>query len=138
MISLSTLINDDSFLKSIYGQSTLIHLPIGEVEGGGTGRMYGRATEQESSEKSILSKADFVSTRLFTNLITSEPTGCGVEERLLQEKMKNAMQNFLTKLQEDLFANLEKSNQGLNYEQKTAQKGKTRIGGYSVIDMRGC
>lgn len=118
MTSLLDLINEDNILKSIYGQSTPIHFQIGAVGAGDIGTMYEPMIDSESSEKPTLSKADFVLTPSFTNSITLEPIGCGQEERQLHEKMKSVTQLFLTRLQEDLFANSGRLIRGLNYEPK--------------------
>lgn len=92
-------------------------LPDGRLEDGLTINLYETTANQESLEKRTSLRVDYVLTPSYTNLIILEPTGCGVEEKRLLEKTRSAMQHFLTKSQDDLFANFARSIQRLGYEE---------------------
>lgn len=103
---------DDNFSRSTCGTYTLPPLQLGEEVVGDTGATHEPVTDSENLEKPTLLRADFALIPSFTNLTTLEPTGCGAEEKQLQEEMKKDMLAFLTKLSENLFENYAKESRG--------------------------
>jgi hypothetical protein len=100
-----------SSLRSTYEMFTQPPSPIGAAEDGVTGIPFEKTSGEENSENYTSSKAGSASIRWYTKLTTSEPTGCGVEGKQLQEKMKKEWRRYLMKSSEDLFANFAKKNQ---------------------------
>lgn len=103
---------DDNSSRFTCGTYTLPPLRLGEEVVGDTGATHEPVTDSENSEKPTLLRADFALIPSFTNLTTLEPTGCGAEEKQLQEEMKKDMLAFLTKLSENLFENYAKESRG--------------------------
>lgn len=118
MTSKFTSIIDASSLRSISIEFTPRLFHAGEGVAGDIGITFEITLDVENLEKFTSSGVGFALTRLYMNLITSEPTGCGAEERLLQEKMKRDTQHSLMRSLEDLLESLEKLSQELGYEQK--------------------
>ncbi len=121
-----------SFLRSTYGLSIPIRLQIGEAGDGDIGIQCEKATESENLERYISFKVEYVLIQSSMNLTTSEQTSCGVEEKQLQEKMRNAMQRSLMKLSESLFENYERENPKYDYEQKKQKTNKDTGFGHSI------
>ena len=117
----------------MFTQQRLHH---GNLVIGPTFKLPTTTPEAASSENYTLSKAGSATMWSTTNSFTCLRNGPGQEEIQLPDEMKKSMLRFLTRLQEDLFVNLENSIKGLYYEkQKTAEKD---TGGHSVIDVRAC
>lgn len=132
-------IGKDSFAKFLSGTYILPRLPDGRQDDGHTFKLPGKIPDTESLAKSTSSKAVCEWTLSYTNLTTLEQNGCGQMERRLQEEMKKSTQRFLMKLQEDLFVNSGKKNQGLSYEQKqTSFATKEDPGRHSPFNVRAC
>ena len=129
-------IEKNSFAKFIFGKSIPTPSQDGEADAGDISRLPTTTPEAEGLESYTLSKVDSVTTWSTTNSFTCLRNGSGQEEIQLPDEMKKSMLRFLTRLQEDLFVNLENSTEGLCYEkQKTAEKN---TGGHSPIDVRAC
>ena len=129
-------IEKNSFAKFIFGKSIPIRFLDGAQAVGHTFKLPTTTPEAEGLEGYTLLKADSVTMWSTTNSFTCLRSGSGQEEIQLPDEMKKSMLRFLTRLQEDLFVNLENSTEGLCYEkQKTAEKN---TGGHSVTDVRAC
>lgn len=108
-----------NFSLSTYGTFTHKLSTTGAVGDGVITIPFETKTGGESLGNCILSEGDYVSIQRYTKWTILEPTGCGLEDTRLQDKMKKEWQRSLTNLSESLFGNYGKENRKSDYEQKS-------------------